>query len=139
MQLGRLQRGCQRHRTKVDSKEKMPAASDNGSQPYRKAFRFFEMAGKRHHTTYILADMQGTRVEHVAYHKGRLILGGVTPYQPFRNTQGRFCMAGYHCLMPNGISFVATQHKSNGLTAFIPLRKHQQSNAYSISSSKTRI
>jgi hypothetical protein len=107
--------------------------------------------GKRHHTTYILADMQGTRAEHVAYHKGRLILGGVTPYQPFRNTQGRFCMAGYHCLMPNGISFVATQHKSNthgissdetqhksnGLTAFIPLQKHQQSNAYSISSSKT--
>ena len=24
----------------------MPEASDNGSQPYRKAFRFFEMAGK---------------------------------------------------------------------------------------------
>ena len=23
----------------------MPEASDNGSQPYRKAFRFFEMAG----------------------------------------------------------------------------------------------
>jgi len=55
--------------------------------------------------------------------------------------------------MPNGISFVATQHKSNthgissdetqhnsnGLTAFIPLQKHQQSNAYSISSSKTRL
>jgi hypothetical protein len=26
----------------------MPAASDNGSQPYRKAFRFFEMAGKEY-------------------------------------------------------------------------------------------
>ena len=25
---------------------RMPAASDKGSQPYRKAFRFFEMAGK---------------------------------------------------------------------------------------------
>ena len=25
---------------------KMPEASDNGSQPYRKAVRFFEMAGK---------------------------------------------------------------------------------------------
>ena len=24
----------------------MPAASDNGSQPYRKAFWFFEMAGE---------------------------------------------------------------------------------------------
>ena len=75
----------------------------------------------------------------------------VSLHQPFQNTQRRFCMAGYHCLMPNGISFVATQHKSNthgissdetqhksnGLTAFIPLQKHQQSNAYSISSSKT--
>ena len=26
-------------------KRMMPEASDNGSQPYRKAFRFFEMAG----------------------------------------------------------------------------------------------
>ena len=25
--------------------KRMPEASDNGSQPYRKAFRFFEMAG----------------------------------------------------------------------------------------------
>ena len=30
--------------------KKMPEASDNGSQPYRNAFRCFEMAGKRHHT-----------------------------------------------------------------------------------------
>ncbi len=27
--------------------KRMPEASDKGSQPYRKAFRFFEMAGKR--------------------------------------------------------------------------------------------
>jgi hypothetical protein len=26
---------------------RMPAASNKGSQPYRKAFRFFEMAGAR--------------------------------------------------------------------------------------------
>ena len=30
----------------------MPAASDNGSQPYRKAFRFFEMAGKEYPPIY---------------------------------------------------------------------------------------
>ena len=29
-------------------------------------------------------------------------------YQPFRNTQGRFCMAGYHCLMPT--AFHPVQH-----------------------------
>ena len=56
-----LQRKCRRTvakrmpivRTKVASKERMPfakrmpAASDKGSQPYRKAFRFFEMAGRK--------------------------------------------------------------------------------------------
>ena len=40
------------------------------------------------------------------------------PHQPFRNTQGRFCMAGYHCLMP---------------TAFLPLQHNTRSNAYGIS------
>ena len=29
-----------------DCKEMMPEASDKGSQPYRNAFRWFEMAGK---------------------------------------------------------------------------------------------
>ena len=54
------------------------------------------------------------------------------PYQPFRSPQGDSCMAGYLCLMPTafpiskrgskmiayGISSLATQHKSNGLTSF---------------------
>ena len=65
------------------------------------------MAGKDEPHTQNLADMQGTRANHVAYRKGRLILLGEPLPQPFRNTQGRFCMAGYHCLMP---------------TAFLPLK-----------------
>ena len=32
--------------------------------------------------------------------QGQANLLGAIPYQPFRNTQGRFCMAGYLCLMP---------------------------------------
>ena len=59
-----LQRKCRRTvakrmpivRTKVASKERMPfakrmpEASDNGSQPYSRAYGYGEMAGKRHHT-----------------------------------------------------------------------------------------
>ena len=50
--------------------------------------------------------------------QGQAILYGGIPFQPFRNTQGRFCMAGYHCLMP---------------TAFLPLQHNTRSNAYGIS------
>ena len=32
---------------KPDYKERMPTASDKGSQPYRNAFRCFEMAGAK--------------------------------------------------------------------------------------------
>ena len=35
--------------------------------------------------------------------QGQAVIIGAIPYQPFRNTQGRFCMAGYHCLMLNSI------------------------------------
>jgi len=87
----------------------MPAASDKGSQPYSRAYGYGEMAGKDEPHTRNLADMQGTRANHVAYRKGRLILLGEPLPQPFRNTQGRFCMAGYHCLMP---------------TAFLPLQRN---------------
>ena len=34
-------------RQRIASKEKMPEASDNGSQPYSRAFRHSEMAGAR--------------------------------------------------------------------------------------------
>ena len=43
----REQKDARDSRQRIASKEKMPEASDNGSQPYRKAFRFFEMAGMR--------------------------------------------------------------------------------------------
>ena len=43
----------------------------------------------------------------------------VRPYQPFRNTQGRFCMAGYHCLMPNGIFPANPSPMSNGILSLL--------------------
>ena len=43
----------------------------------------------------------------------------VRPYQPFRNTQGRFCMAGYHCLMPNGIFPANPSPMSNGIVSLL--------------------
>ena len=46
--------------------------------------------------------------------QGQAVIIGAIPYQPFRNTQGRFCMAGYHCPMPKGILI------ANSLTASFP-------------------
>ena len=74
MPLGRIQGTVSKERMPIDigqwqpakrmtlcsiqgavSKERMPEASDKGSQPYRKAFRFFEMAGKAEPHTWNLA------------------------------------------------------------------------------------
>jgi len=54
-----------------------------------KPLGFSKWLEKRHHTTYILADMQGTRAEHVAYHKGRLIFcGGQSHSSHFETPKG---------------------------------------------------
>ena len=43
----REQKDARDSRQRIASKEKMPEASDNGSQPYSRAFRHSEMAGAR--------------------------------------------------------------------------------------------
>ena len=50
MPLGRIQGTVSKETMPLDigqwqPAKRMPEASDKGSQPYRKAFRFFEMAG----------------------------------------------------------------------------------------------
>ena len=83
----------------------MPEASDKGSQPYSRAVRYGEMAGEKGNRTRNLADMQGTTSNLCRLPQGQAIKIITTLSQPFRNTKRRFCMAGYHCLMPIGISF----------------------------------
>ena len=56
--------------------------------------------GKRHHTTYNLADMQGTRAYHVAYYKGRLVFWGQFLHQPF--TFPRFANSDRWFVVPKG-------------------------------------
>ena len=90
-----------------DCKEMMPEASDNGSQPYSRAYGYGEMAGESDITQNTLLICKGQELTMSPTQGQAILYGGVIPYQPFRNTQGRFCMAGYHCLMP---------------TAFFPLR-----------------
>jgi len=92
----------------------MPEASDNGSQPYRNAFRCFEMAGMRcnKNNSLPLGRRHGllvplTWAALVPYLKARFYVR-CPSYQPFRRTHRHGCMAGYHCLMPKGIIFVAT-------------------------------
>ena len=96
----------------------MPEASDNGSQPYRNAFRCFEMAGMRcnKNNSLPLGRRHGllvplTWAALVPYLKARFYVR-CPSYQPFRRTHRHGCMAGYHCLMPKGIIFVATHDQS---------------------------
>ena len=92
----------------------MPEASDKGSQPYRKAVRFFEMAGKA--TPHIKPCLVGKgHKQHMSPTQGQAYIIGSNSipaiYFPslreqwplVRRTHRHGCMAGYHCLMPNGI------------------------------------
>ena len=135
MQLGHLQRGCQRHQTKVASHTETPLGVS-------------KWLGKRHHTPRTLLLGKG-HTQHMSPTQGQADIIGATPYQPFRSPYRGSCMAGYHCLMPtaflplqyninltsNGISFrcntthiyhlaafpyIAKQHKSIGLRHSFP-------------------
>ena len=87
--------------------EMMPEASDNGSQPYSRAFGYGEMAGKELPPKNIACPWVGDMFSSCPLHSSKVVFVWCRSSQPFRNTQGRFCMAGYHCLMP---------------TAFLPLK-----------------
>ena len=74
----------------VMQQRKMPAALDNGSQPYRNAFRCFEMAGMRYNknNSLPLGRRHGllvplTCVALVPYLKARFKIGRRS-HQPFR-------------------------------------------------------
>ena len=94
------------------SNEKMPKASDKGSQPYRNALGCFEMAGESDTTNTTLPLGKGHTL-HMSPTQGQAILLGVISYQPFRSPYGGSCMAGYHCLMPIGIPSGVIQPISN--------------------------
>ena len=92
------------------------------------------MAGKSDTHTRNLAVGKGQGLT-MSPTQGQANLLGAIPYQPFRNTQGRFCMAGYPCPMPIGILFangilslLATFVRTigilfaNDLTAFFPCK-----------------
>ena len=87
-----------------DCKEMMPEASDNGSQPYSRAYGYGEMAGKRHHTNTTLLICKGQELTMSPTVKAGLYLGGPTQDQPFRSPKRGSCMAGYHCLMPTAFT-----------------------------------
>ena len=95
----------------VRQQRMMPAASDNGSQPYSYPPGGCEMAGTRLPRRIQPAFRQATWFDIVPYLKARLKMG-CRFYQPFRRTHRHGCMAGYHCLMP---------------TALLSLRPHTQS------------
>ena len=90
-------------------KERCLLASDNGSQPYRKAFRFFEMAGMGLPLIISACPWVGDMSCPCPLPNGKVLCVGCRSIQPFRRTHRHGCMAGYLCLMPNGISFVKTR------------------------------
>ncbi len=89
----------------------MPEASDKGSQPYSSPFRGCEMAGMGMPSNNLACPWVGDMgcVCPLPTRQGCICL--VSLHQPFRNTQGRFCMAGYLCLMPT--AFLLLQHNTN--------------------------
>ena len=91
--------------------KRMPEASDKGSQPYRKAFRFFEMAGMRVARLISACPWVGDMSGCCPLPKGKVPGVGCRSFQPFRSPQGDSCMAGYHCLMPT--AFLPSQHNTN--------------------------
>ena len=62
---------------------RMPAASDNGSQPYRNALGCFEMAGESdtHIQNLAIGKGQGLLMSPT---QGQAVIIGTIPYQPFR-------------------------------------------------------
>ena len=114
----------QRKQTKTVSKEdavrpfakRMPAASDKGSQPYRNAFRCFEMAGARVVPIITACPWVGDIFCVCPLPMARFRVW-VSLSQPFRSPYRGSCMAGYHCLMPTafpiskrGSKMIAVRH-----------------------------
>ena len=110
----------------------MPEASDNGSQPYRNAVRCFEMAGKDESHTQNLATGKGhTQLMSPTQGQADIIEATLAPaisqplwgqlygWLPLSNAYRHsfWCDTTYikHLTVFHSI---ATQHKSNGLTAF---------------------
>ena len=118
----------------------MPEASDNSSQPCSSPFRGCEMAGMGLPSNNLACPWVGDMgcVCPLPTRQGCICV--VSLHQPFRNTQRRFCMAGYHCLMPTaflllqhntnltgiGISLIKTRFQPDCLSAFLRKNKKPQ-------------
>ena len=96
----REQKDARDSRQRIASKEKMPEASDNGSQPYRKAFRFFEMAGKEMLPKNIACPWVGDMVCPCPLHSSKVVFVWCPSFQPF--TFPRFANSDRWFAVPKG-------------------------------------